>query len=64
MVRLHVLGAVEEPDGTYYHNVVSMDGRGYEYVRLALADPADRNGAQLVLTTAEILKEIPLANDG
>ena len=64
MVRLHVLGAVEEPEGTYYHNVVSMDGRGYEYVRLALADPADRNGVQLVLTTAEILKEIPLANDG
>jgi hypothetical protein len=64
MVRLHVLGATEEPDGTYHHNVVSIDGRGYEYVRLALADPADRNGARLVLTTAEILKEIPLANDG
>jgi hypothetical protein len=64
MVRLHVLGAVEEPEGTYFHNVVSIDGRGYEYVRLALADPADRNGVQLVLTTAEILKEIPLANDG
>jgi len=64
MVRLHVLGAVEEPDGTYFHNVVSIDGRGYEYVRLALADPADRNGVQMVLTTAEILKEIPLANDG
>ena len=64
MVRLHALGAVEEPDGTYYHNVVSIDGRGYEYLRLALADPPDRNGAQLVLTTAEIIKEIPLANDG
>jgi len=64
MVRSHALGAVEEPDGTYYHNVVSIDGRGYEYMRLALADPPDRTGAQLVLTTAEIIKEIPLANDG
>ncbi|MGO8868052.1 MAG: hypothetical protein ACLQME_16290 [Alphaproteobacteria bacterium] len=64
MVRLHVLGAVEEPEGTYYHNVVSIDGRGLEYLRLALADPADRDGAQLVLTTTEIIKEIPLANDG
>jgi hypothetical protein len=60
MVRLHTLGAVEEPDGTYHHNIVSIDGRGYDYVRLALAEPMDRNGTHLVLTTTEILGEIPL----
>ncbi len=63
MVRQHALGAIEEPDGTYHHNVVSVDGRGFDYIRLAIADPADRSGEHLVLTTSEILREFPLAND-